>query len=735
MGVVYKAWHMPLKRLVALKMVLVGELAGRAERARFRTEAEAVARLQHPNVVQIYEVGEAGGRPFCALEFAEGGSLDEKLRGTPLPAREAAQLAEALARAVQAAHERGIVHRDLKPGNILLQRRPEAQNRNPEEAGNKAGSGLGFRMADFTPKVTDFGLAKWLDSSAGQTQSGAILGTPGYMAPEQAGGKSCEVGPPADVYALGAVLYECLTGRPPFQGTDQLAILVQVTGADPVPPARLNPGVPRDLETICLKCLEKEPAKRYPSAQELAEELARFRRAEPIRARPVGPVERLRRWARRQPALAAAAGLILLTLVGAAVVSTLFAVREAEARALSELRNRLATANARVIQEQAEDALRDTEAELVAAKQALAKHRARVARQAAAVHAAYQRVDQARAQLADIRVRRKQKLVPAVPVPRYEENVSEKQALLEAEQSKLDQLKKADPAIDVEAAEAKVQIARIHLEQAGLSTDLSAPAELAKKLARLRVQEAEAKLRVTESRVKAAERPAALHPVRLAEHRALVRAAQSRLASAQASLAEQKYYADKRLASKVTVRPYAELAREQQALLDAEQVKLKQLQRADPAVTLRAAQAEAHIVRIRLEMSRSAKDLPGQSVKEAAANLRWAECRVKEAEQFAGLHRLELAEQRSRLQAAECRLAYARASLEVKRNEARKKLTPARAVKPYEHLVREMQALVTAQQAKLEELGLEDYSFPLAKAKHALAAAKRRHAAALKAGK
>jgi WD40 repeat protein len=291
MGVVYRARQTGLKRLVALKMVLGGGLAGGAERDRFKAEAEAVAALQHPNIVQVFEVGEAGGLPYLALEFCPGGSLDSKLNGTPLPPRESAPLLQTLARAMHAAHEKGVIHRDLKPANVLL-------------------------LQDGTPKVTDFGLARKVEGSSGMTQSGTILGTPSYMAPEQAQGKGKEAGPAADVYALGAVLYEFLTGRPPFKGVSPMDTLVQVLSDEPVPPTRLQPKTPRDLETICLKCLEKDPRRRYASADALAEDLGRFIQGVPIQARPTPAWERAWKWARRRPAVAA---LSLLTLAVAAV--------------------------------------------------------------------------------------------------------------------------------------------------------------------------------------------------------------------------------------------------------------------------------------------------------------------------------------------------------------------------------------------------------------------------------
>ncbi len=297
MGVVYKAWHLRLQRPVALKMVLAGAFARPAERERLLREAAAVAGLQHANIVQVHDVGDHDGRPYFTMEFIEGGSLAQQLTGTPQPADQAAALVATLAEAVQVAHQGGIVHRDLKPANILL-------------------------TADGTPKVSDFGLARRLEDDSGLTQSGAPLGTPSYMAPEQAQGQRDAVGPAADVYALGAILYELLTGRPPFRAETAAATLQQVLTAEPVPPARLNPRVPRDLDTICLKCLQKEPRRRYASAAALAEDLRRFERGEPITARPLGRLGRLARWARRRPTTAALTGTLLavalltLALVG-----------------------------------------------------------------------------------------------------------------------------------------------------------------------------------------------------------------------------------------------------------------------------------------------------------------------------------------------------------------------------------------------------------------------------------
>jgi serine/threonine-protein kinase len=287
MGIVYKARQAGLNRVVALKLILAGEHAGAESLTRFRTEAESVARLQHPNVVQVYEVGEHNGLPFLSLEYCPGGSLDRRLAGKPLPPDQAGALVRTLAEAVQAAHAAGVVHRDLKPANVLLD-------------------------ANGTPKISDFGLAKRLGES-GRTASGAILGTPSYMAPEQADSRGGPVGPAADVHALGAILYECLTGRPPFKAGSLLGTVRQVVSEEPVPPRQLNARTPKDLQTICLKCLEKDPRRRYASARALAADLLAQQRGEAISARPPGILGRADRWVRSRPALAAT--LIALTVL------------------------------------------------------------------------------------------------------------------------------------------------------------------------------------------------------------------------------------------------------------------------------------------------------------------------------------------------------------------------------------------------------------------------------------
>jgi hypothetical protein len=288
MGVVFKAVHTTLGRTVALKMILAEHAAGPGL-VRFMSEAEAVASFQHPNIVQIYEVGEADGRPYFSLEYLEGGNLEDKFGGKPMAPRQAAEMLSVVARAIHAAHRHGIIHRDLKPANILI-------------------------ASDGTLKIADFGIAKRLDAVK-QTQTGQIIGTPTYMAPEQALGDA-PIGPHTDIYSLGVILYDALTGRPPFDSDNTLDTLMQVITKEPIRPRELQPTVPRDLETVCLKCLEKKPEKRYPSALELADDLDRFLCNEPIRARPIGRVERAYRWARRKPAWAALIGVIALGLVG-----------------------------------------------------------------------------------------------------------------------------------------------------------------------------------------------------------------------------------------------------------------------------------------------------------------------------------------------------------------------------------------------------------------------------------
>jgi serine/threonine protein kinase len=337
MGIVYQARQLGLQRTVALKMVLTRR-AGLKDLARFRAEAAALARLQHLNIVQIYDVGEAAGRPYFVLEFVPGGSLAEHLKGRPQPVRPAAQLVETLARAVHAAHSQGVIHRDLTPANILLQR-SEVKSPSAGDTPSPTADASPLSPLLLTPKITDFGLAKCAADQerpdlGGPTVSGELLGTPSYMAPEQAMAARQQVGPAADVYALGAILYELLTGRPPFAGETPLATVLQVVHNEPVPVTSLQPKVPRDLETICLRCLRKDPRQRYASALELAEDVQRFLRDEPIRARPVMPVEKLVRWARRHPLPAGLLATGLFAPVAALIALSLLSARLVHSSAL-----------------------------------------------------------------------------------------------------------------------------------------------------------------------------------------------------------------------------------------------------------------------------------------------------------------------------------------------------------------------------------------------------------------
>jgi serine/threonine-protein kinase len=290
MGVVYKARQKDLDRIVAIKMIVSSHLASAEQVERFTIEARAAARLRHPRIVRIHEYGRHAGQHFFAMEYVEGPGLDRVLRGGPMGVEAAARHVAEIARAVHYLHERGIVHRDLKPSNILLD-------------------------ADGQPCVTDFGLVKLAGGDGARTADGAILGTPCYMAPEQAGGRD-DVGPASDFYGLGAILYELLTGRPPFRAGSALDTIVQVIEGEPTPPAQLRQGLPRELELICLRCLEKNPADRYASAAALADDLGRFLAGEDVEARPSGPWQRLRRWSRREPALAARlAGLSIMLVL------------------------------------------------------------------------------------------------------------------------------------------------------------------------------------------------------------------------------------------------------------------------------------------------------------------------------------------------------------------------------------------------------------------------------------
>ncbi len=349
MAVVFRAKQQILNRIVALKMLLAGGVANPEVLARIQQEAQAVAQLQHPGIVQIHEVGEHRGLPFLSLEYVPGGTLHEWLSGRPLPPLEAARIIEQLARTTQYAHERGVVHRDLKPANVLLTERPPSLQSSatipmgqvtPHDVATLARAWdsddsnprSGERGYELQTKISDFGLARVLGSRSDLTAKGQVIGTPSYMAPEQAAGTVDDVSPAQDIYSLGAILYELLTGRPPFRGSSLFDTLEQVRTTEAVPPRQLQPRVPRDLETICLKCLEKLPERRYSTAAALADDLRRVQTGDTISARPAGSIERTWKWVHRYPAISSLALLtVMLTILGAAGI-----MREAQRATLSE---------------------------------------------------------------------------------------------------------------------------------------------------------------------------------------------------------------------------------------------------------------------------------------------------------------------------------------------------------------------------------------------------------------
>jgi len=358
MGIVYQSRQIALNRPVALKMVLGGDTADPRELVRFLAEAESAAAVKHPNVVQVYEYGQASGRPFLALELCPNGSLLERLKVDPPDFEASVELVRQIALGVHAAHVEGIIHRDLKPGNVLFD-------------------------AEGHPKVTDFGLAK-RGLGSDLTKSNAVMGTPAYMAPEQAKGDSKFVGPTADVWALGVILYECLTGVTPFRADDSWAILHNVLTLDPLPPRKRVANIPPDLEQVCLKCLRKEPHERYASAKLFAEDLINFQEGRPVTARPVGPVRRFHRWGRRNPVLAAVLGGALLLVLGL-IASLAVGYREAVASADSE-RGR-AEAESRLREKEAEAKLEAEAAKLDADRLRIAAEKAKAEADAEAARA------------------------------------------------------------------------------------------------------------------------------------------------------------------------------------------------------------------------------------------------------------------------------------------------------------------------------------------------------------
>lgn len=311
MGVIYKARQIQLNRIVAVKTILAGTSAGDEEVRRFHGEAEAVARLRHPNIVAIHEMGQVDGRDYFSMDFVEGKSLSDMVRDNPLPAKRAARYVRKTAEAIQYAHDQGILHRDLKPENILVDEKNE-------------------------PRITDFGLAKRIEADARLTVTGAVIGTPRYMPPEQAMGDLDDIKPHSDVYSMGAILYELITARPPFLAETPWDTIRLVLETEPLPPRLFDPSLPRDLETICLKCLAKTPARRYATARELAHELRRFEAGQPILARPISGIGHFWRWAKRNPRLAGTGAAVLLLLLAATLISTLAAAWHYSARIEAE---------------------------------------------------------------------------------------------------------------------------------------------------------------------------------------------------------------------------------------------------------------------------------------------------------------------------------------------------------------------------------------------------------------
>lgn len=342
MGIVFRARQINLNRIVAIKMIDPRSFASPEHLARFQSEAKAVAQLTHPNIVQIYEVGgyqapDGLTYPYMCLEYVGGGTLAQRIGGQPQRPKDAARLVQQIAAAVEHAHQQGIVHRDLNPANVLLDDKRKDRGTGSSDA-HPALRLMNMLLA--TPKITDFGVAKNLAGGGqDQTKSGMIVGTPSYMSPEQAEGRSKQIGPTTDVYALGGILYEMLTGRPPFQGVQPMDVILQVLTEEPIPPRTLQPKVPVDLESICLKCLQKDQAHRYPSAAALAEDLQRFLNDEPVQARPSGSFKQLSRWIRRHPQ--ASAIIVLWHAILFAVICFLAYEWRLAEKTAAQLRNEL----------------------------------------------------------------------------------------------------------------------------------------------------------------------------------------------------------------------------------------------------------------------------------------------------------------------------------------------------------------------------------------------------------
>jgi tRNA A-37 threonylcarbamoyl transferase component Bud32 len=664
MGVVYKARQVKLNRLIALKMILAGHHASSEVLSRFRIEAEAVARLKHPNIVQVHEVGDVEGRPFFSLEFVEGGSLADRLNGTPLPPRQAAQLVEVLARAVHEAHQRGIVHRDLKPANVLLARSDQPHAIRLEGDAPEGNT--------YEPKVTDFGLAKQLDIDQGQTLSGVIIGTPSYMAPEQACGRNKEIGPAADIYALGAVLYELLTGRPPFRAATPLETLEQVVRDEPVPPTRLQARTPRDLETISLKCLEKLPSRRYGSAQALAEDLGRWLAGEPILARPVRAWVRAAKWARRRPAVA---GLLAVIVVIAALSFGLIfwqwqrAEGEREkaeaANRLANERTRLAKENAAIVLDQAISARRDAELELAQIQRIPQEHSAKLRLQAEVVLEKQNLAVVYRAELDRLRSlrRRSAKAVSGQEFAIAEAQAAQYEAEEQVERARLKLLQAAvDPLLELKLAEGKVLVKKIRVDQARFSVALADSSIAGDGPARLRIEEAEAVLLLEKLRLEKAKQAIASHQCKLEEGQATLERARQLAAVYRTELdrlrglrrSNPKAVSGQEFA--IAVAQATQYAQEVQV----ERARLKLLQASSPLLEQRLAETEVGMAENRLAKARLLA--PGALPRRSSRKL--ARLRIEEAEGVVLLEKLRLQQAKQAVVSHQRKLDEGQATLE-----------------------------------------------------------------------
>jgi serine/threonine protein kinase len=616
-GIVYLAYDPVLGRELALKVPRVEVAVTPELRERFGREARAAAGLEHPNIVPVYEAGEVGPVCYIASAYCPGITLGQWLKDcrNPVPFATAAELLATLAEAMEHAHQRGVIHRDLKPGNILLQsvaHQPEALARDLHSLANASG----WCATDYgLPKITDFGLAKLMTGGrdGDQTHSWAILGTASYMAPEQAGGKTRSAGPAADIHALGAILYEVLTGRPPFRGETYLDTLQQVQEEEPVPPARLRPKTPRDLETICLKCLQKEPACRYASAAALAEDLRRFLRGEPIQARPVSRAERLWRWCRRSPAVASLIAAVGISLLGGTGVATYYALRaEANARQ-ARTHAEQAKANARIVSEQAEESLADAASEVSQVQERSTEHQKELRQQERIVTGI-------QAQVVEARKRRDtQRHLAEIANSTSKEEVrgaelafQGAEALERAEKARLEALRLDDPLLEIEVARSRLAVSQARVAQARLFTEPQTTPNDTDEFARLRVTEAEAVVQLAVNRLKRAERLVVVHECQVTAQSASIEAVEARLADAQERWRIQRLLFSRSppATRQEEVNAAKAAVRQFEAAKEAEKARLAKLLVRDVVAQRKKAEARVPIARARLAEAQKALGSP-----------------------------------------------------------------------------------------------------------------------------